>query len=262
MVCLVFLGAGLFLVQKWLRAGGMRQVMSGHGSPSHGTMVSMENGFSSRLNAFAREHDLARNQWPAELLKTAEANPELEAFVLQYPLKKDLHPVIDLEEYRDTNAVPLLMQWDERWGYTSYAGNWMGLSGCGPTCLSMVTIYLKNDPQYDPLYMAEFSRENGYSVPGGGSAWTLISEGGRKLGLDVVELPLDKNRVIRNLEVGNPIICVMGPGDFTTTGHFIVMTGYEDGKIRVNDPNSRERSAQLWDFDAIQGQIKNLWACR
>ena len=25
----------------------------------------------------------------------------------------------------------------------------------------------------------------------------------------------------------------------TTTGHFIVLTGVEDGKIRVNDPNSQ-----------------------
>ena len=52
----------------------------------------------------------------------------------------------------------------------------------------------------------------------------------------------------------------MGPGDFTTTGHYIVMTGYVDGKISVNDPNSYENSEALWSYEQICGQIRNLWA--
>ena len=52
----------------------------------------------------------------------------------------------------------------------------------------------------------------------------------------------------------------MRKGDFTTTGHFIVLTGYEDGRITVNDPNSRKRSEKTWDFDTLQYQIKNLWS--
>lgn len=51
----------------------------------------------------------------------------------------------------------------------------------------------------------------------------------------------------------------MRPGDFTTTGHFIVLTGAEDGRIRVNDPNSRKRSEKLWDYDRLEYQINNLW---
>ena len=52
----------------------------------------------------------------------------------------------------------------------------------------------------------------------------------------------------------------MGPGDFTTTGHFIVLTEYKNGKIRVNDPNSRKNSEKEWEYDAIKNQIRNLWA--
>ena len=80
--------------------------------------------------------------------------------------------------------------------------------------------------------------------------------------MDVTEIPLDKNRVFKNLEAGNPIICVMGPGDFTTKGHFIVMVGCEDGKIKVNDPNSKANSEKLWNYDDIYKQIKNLWVLR
>lgn len=218
--------------------------------------------FDGRLEAFAEKNGLELDQWPEDLLECVQKNPEMEDFVLNYPLKKDERPEIDLSQYRDSDSVPLLFQWDERWGYTEYAGNIMGLSGCGPTCLSMVSMFLLEDTTYTPRYMAQFSEENGYDVPGSGSSWTLISEGGKKLGLDVIEIPLDKQRIIRNLEVGNPIICVMGPGDFTTTGHFIVLVEYVDGKIRVNDPNSKARSETLWDYEQIQHQIKNLWVCR
>ena len=51
----------------------------------------------------------------------------------------------------------------------------------------------------------------------------------------------------------------MGPGAFTTTGHFIVLTGCEDGMIRVNDPNSRKNSEKLWTYEEIAGSIRNLW---
>ena len=219
-------------------------------------------GHNNVIADFAKEHDLELDAWPDSLIELLEKNPDAEDFVLNYPIKKDLIYEIDLREYINNSNVPLLLQWDERWGYTKYGDNIMGLSGCGPTCLSMVCIYLLNDPQYTPRYIADFAEQYGYCVPGNGSAWTLISEGGKELGLDVIEIPLDEDRIIRNLEVGNPIICIMGPGDFTTSGHYIVMTGYVDGKIKVNDPNSLTKSEKLWDYDEIKDQIRNLWVCR
>ena len=214
------------------------------------------------IREFALENNILITQWPKELVALLDKNPETKDFVLNYPLKKDASPEIDLSECIDTDDVPLLFQWDQRWGYDRYAGELMGLSGCGPTCLSMVCLYLLDDPIYTPQYVAEFAKENGYSVDGNGSAWTLISKGGVELGLDVNEIPLDENRIVRNLEVGNPIICVVGPGDFTSTGHFIIMTGYEDGFVSVNDPNSNARSEQLWDLKSVMSQIRNLWVCR
>lgn len=171
---------------------------------------------------------------------------------------------IDLTEYKNknVNSVPLIMQYDKRWSDKTYAGDFMKNSGCGPTCLSMVSIYLLKNTKFSPLYIADFAENNGYSINGNGSKWTLISEGGNALGLDVKELPLDKNIIITHLKNKDPIICVMGPGDFTTTGHFIVMTGLTDNnKIIINDPNSRKNSKKLWEYDDIYEQIRNLWVC-
>ena len=73
---------------------------------------------------------------------------------------------------------------------------------------------------------------------------------------------MDENRILKNLEVGNPIICILGPGDFTESGHFIVMTGVENGLVRINDPNSRANSAKLWELGKIKDQLRNLWVFR
>ena len=135
----------------------------------------------------------------------------------------------------------------------------MALTGCGPTCLSMVAVHLLQDAELTPLYIAEYAERKGYYVDGVGSAWALMQEGARDLGLHVQEVSLDKNTVMKYLQQGRPIIASMGPGDFTGTGHFIVFVGVEDGKIQVNDPNRRERSERLWEFDDIKDQIKNMW---
>lgn len=216
----------------------------------------------NRISDYAENHGFTLSDYPKSLISMMERNPETEDFVLSYPIEHQKKQIVDLSEYADCSTVPLLMQWDTRWGYKTYAGEFAGLSACGPVCLSMVAIYLTGDTSLTPDYLIDFAEKNGYGVWGQGSSWTLISEGGEKLGLDVTELPLDEDRIVRNLEVGNPIICVMGPGDFTATGHFIVLTGYENGAFTVNDPNSFENSRKTWTYAQIKEQIDNIWAIR
>ena len=219
-------------------------------------------GENPTVTAFALKHRIPYNTYPESLIDLLERNPETESFVLEYPLKNDLTQAVDLSEYRYCDSIPLFLQWDQRWGYISYGNDVAGLTGCGPVCLSMAAYYLTRDDAFSPDRMIRFAIDNNYVSAGNGSSWTLISEGGQKLGFDVTEIPLDKNRIIRNLEVDNPIICVMGPGDFTTSGHYIVLCGYENGLLRVNDPNSIANSQKLWDYEQIKDQIRNLWVIR
>ena len=115
--------------------------------------------------------------------------------------------------------MPLFIQWDERWGYDYYGKGMIGVNGCGPTSLSMVAVYLTGDTDLDPRKVAEFSEDNGFYVPDNGSAWTLMSQGAAMLGLESRELPLEESIVAEELDKGHPIICIMGPGDFTASGH-------------------------------------------
>ena len=210
---------------------------------------------------YAITHGLSYRDYPKSLISLLERNPETEQFVLEYPTASKNTAVIDLSEYENCGTVPLFLQWDQRWGYLQYGSDVAGLTGCGPVCLSMATFYLSGgDEQFTPEKIIQFAIDNNYYVPGNGSSWTLISEGGEKLGFRVTELPLDENRIRAVLETGTPIIIVVGPGDFTTSGHFLVITGYEDGQIRLLDPNSKTNSEILWPYQQIQSQIKNLWS--
>lgn len=211
---------------------------------------------------YAQDHDLRWQDWPKSIRQLLERNPETEAFVLGYPTSKNTPVQVSLEAYKGSTYVPLFLQWDPQWGYLTYGDDVAGITGCGPVCLSMVAFYLTGDEAFSPDKMIAFATENNYYVSGNGSSWTLISKGAVQLGFDVTELPLDKNRIRRNLEAGIPVICSMGPGDFTTSGHFIVLVGWEDGKIRINDPNSIKNSEKLWEYEDIEDQIRNLWAIR
>lgn len=197
--------------------------------------------------------------YPASLLQLLAGNLETLEFVKNYP-EYGLDTPADSIGSVTKGEIPLLMQWDVRWGYATYGSDFLAVTGCGPTCLSMVAAGLTGDDSITPFAVAEAAEEGGHYADGFGSSWTIMSQCSREFGLTATELPLDKATMLRELEAGRPIICSMNPGDFTDSGHYIVLVGTEDGQFRVHDPNSLERSSRLWDYDTISGQIGNLWS--
>lgn len=192
------------------------------------------------------------------LRELVENNPETVDFVRNYQEKKDAPPAEDIGEVT-AGVIPHLLQWDERWGYQIYGDNMIAVNGCGPTVISMVAAGLTGDNTITPYRVAKFAEENWYYEGEAGTSWSLMTEGAQQFGIYGEEMGLDENGIFSALESGNPIICSMRPGDFTTTGHFIVLVGTEDGRIRVNDPNSVKRSEKLWDYETLYPQINNLW---
>lgn len=228
-----------------------------------GEVVSRET--LSQLRGLAKEETQARyilkhlNQYPSGLLSLLGRNSETLDFVAGYPQHKNDAPAKTVGEVTQ-GEFPLLMQWDMRWGYADYGDGLLALNGCGPTALSMVISGLTGDNTVTPYTVAQYADSQGLYVDGVGTSWDLMRTGAEHFGLTAKELPLDEGVVTNALKQGRPIICSVGPGDFTTSGHFIVLVGLEDGKIRVNDPNHRSTSAKLWDYATLAGQINNLWA--
>ena len=198
-------------------------------------------------------------EYPSELLEMLSKNLDMLDFVLEYPNKKG-------EVFSDTiggiesGTYPLLLQYDPRWGYAFYGDDVIAVNGCGPTCLSMVIAGLTGKNTITPYTIASYAEQQGYYAPDSGTSWSLMSDGASHFGIIGEELTLSRSAMENALSSGQPIICSMRPGDFTTTGHFIVITGLKDGKFIIKDPNSKERSNQLWDYQILEHQISNLWA--
>lgn len=156
--------------------------------------------------------------------------------------------------------VPFLYQTDPTWANEPYAGGTIRENGCGPTCLAMVYVDLTGKTDHGPAEMAALSERSGYTVDGM-TAWAFMTEGAAELGLFSSEVPADADRLRAEFETDHPVIASVRPGDFTTTGHFIVLAGLaKNGELIVHDPNSPERSAQTWDIERVLSQCNNLWA--
>ena len=120
---------------------------------------------------------------PEELIALRERYPETAQFVADYPREHGKHHTIDLTGEVEQGTIPLLLQWDERWGYETYGSSMMAITGCGPTSLSMVVCGLTGDTSWNPLAVAAFSEREGYYVPGEGTSWELMTTGAEALGV-------------------------------------------------------------------------------
>ena len=195
-----------------------------------------------------------------DLNKMVKANSETKEFAKGYFFNAFKKPEIDLTDEVTKGEIPHFLQWDKRWGYRNYGGSMIAVSGCGPTCLSMVVCGLTGETEWNPLEVARFSRKNKYYLPGTGTTWALMQEGAEKLGLKFKEVPAVEGTVKKRLEEGKPIICSVKKGDFTSTGHFIVLAALNsDGTVKVNDPNSKIRSEKSWEISQILPQVRAMW---
>lgn len=200
------------------------------------------------------------NRIPDSLTELKAKYPETASFVDSYPQNKNKKWTIDLSGEVQPGSIPLFLQWDERWGYETYGSSFLAVTGCGPTCISMVVCGLTGDTYWNPRETAKFSEQQGYYVPGEGTSWDLMTEGAQMLGLNAFYGDVSADYIYSYLDSSHPIICSMYPGDFTYTGHFIVLTGIDpDGNIIVNDPNSRRNSDTHWTMDTLLPQIRSLW---
>ena len=225
------------------------------------------------IDEYPNAEIIAANIWrfPMQLVDLAIRNHETIDFVADFliygrNINVD-HTTIDISGDVIPGEIPHFMQWDKRWGYSYYGGantaEVMALVGCGPVTLSMIIVGLTGNLEYNPRQVADFAQRNGFITPSNDTTWTLMSVGALEYGLAVREIMRDAGAIRAALNQGEPIITSMGPGDFTTGGHFIAITSVNpDGTVNVLDANSFVNSEQSWDLQRIMPQMRNIWAFR
>jgi outer membrane lipoprotein-sorting protein len=142
-------------------------------------------------------------------------------------------------------------QLDERYANKPYGTDDIGRYGCGPTSMAIVVSSLTGST-VDPVEMAEWAYQNGYWCSKSGSYHSLIPGAATAWGLSVEGCTASEpQRILDALSSGKLVVAIMTKGHFTSSGHFIVLRGVQDGKILVADPASYSRSQQSWDLSII-----------
>lgn len=142
-------------------------------------------------------------------------------------------------------------QLDERYANEPYGTDNIGGYACGPTAMAIVVSSLTDD-LVDPVEMSKWAYENGYWCSKSGSYHTLIPGAAKAWGLPVEGCTASEpQRIVDALSDGKLVVALMTKGHFTSSGHFIVLRGVQDGKILVADPASYSRSQKAWDLSII-----------
>ena len=152
--------------------------------------------YENKINDIIDNYD----KYPELLLEMLSRDLDMLDFVIDYPQKLG-NIYSDNVGNIKKGEIPLLIQWDERWGYGKYGDSSIAISGCGPTALSMVIAGLTGDNTMTPSKIAKFSEENGFFLSSSGTSWDLMTIGARKLGIKSNELPLSKNSILVDTQI-------------------------------------------------------------
>lgn len=135
------------------------------------------------------------------------------------------------------------------WGPKMYSNHGdknqtMANSGCGPTAVSDI-VYTLRDNTIDPYVIAQQSVAWGDRSYNNGTDWTLFKPHVANY-YDFPKCIQTKTLATMKacLDAGGYVVCSMGPGYWTTGGHFICAWKYDNTYIYANDPASSTRKKQ------------------
>lgn len=147
-------------------------------------------------------------------------------------------------------------QSDALWAEERYGSDSIRGYGCGPTALAMAVASMTGEDA-TPANVAAWAAEAGYCSPHSGSYLSIVRGAAEHYGLSYEPLGvLDAESLYTRLSEGGVIVALMGPGHFTSKGHFILLHGVTlSGEILVADPNSRDNSLVEWEPQVIIDEL-------
>lgn len=170
--------------------------------------------------------------------------------------------VVDPNQTTDVNGEQkeFIKYFKEDYANDSYGnGTTIASAGSGPTAMAMVVATL-TDKEITPVDAANWSLEHGYRCYGNGTYWSYFDAYAKANGLSCTQSNVDGSSIMSSLKEGNPVIVSVGPGTYTDSGHFVVLTGLtDDGKVSIIDPNSRIKSESTYDLDLFLREGTQQW---
>lgn len=171
------------------------------------------------------------------------------------------------------NAQPVIYyQTDPRWRYNDYSApgekTTVGASGCGPSSMAMV-LSTWCDKKVTPATECDWALKHGYKCPHSGTYYQYFVPAAKRYGLTCTRLntasiytnaksPLH-DQVKAAVQNGNLAIACMGQGNWTRSGHYVLVWWIDSNVIYINDPASSKAVRTRGDYSLFKKQVKYYW---
>ena len=164
------------------------------------------------------------------------------------------------------------LQTDPRWGSLDYSAagekTTIAASGCGPAAMAMVRATWA-DRTVTPETECAWALAHGYKAPRSGTYYGYFEPAGRRYGLEVYRL--NYTNIYGNattayhaqakdaLDRGDLVIACMGKGNWTSSGHYVLVYGIDSGTVFINDPASTKAARTKGSYELFKKQVKYYW---
>ena len=171
------------------------------------------------------------------------------------------------------NKQPIsYLQTDPKWAALDYSApgekTTIGASGCGPTAMAMV-LATWADPNVNPKTECAWALAHGYKAPRSGTYYGYFEPAGRRYDLTVYRLnytniygnstTADPAQAKDALDRGDLVIACMGKGNWTSSGHYVLVYGIDSGTVFINDPASTKAARTKGSYELFKKQVKYYW---
>jgi len=135
-------------------------------------------------------------------------------------------------------------QGDPRWGskmfsnHNDYSQTYSS-SACGPTSMAMVVATLA-DKSVTPVTMGTWAVSNGYRTYNDGTAWGFFCAIAKKYNISCTQTG-SASTMFSALNSGKLAVCSMGPGYWTSGGHYIMCHSIVGDNVVCHDPAKTTR---------------------
>lgn len=171
------------------------------------------------------------------------------------------------------NKQPVIYyQTDSRWRYNDYSAKGekttVGASGCGPTSMAMV-LATWCDKNVTPATECKWALANGWKCPHSGTYYQYFVPAAKRYGLkctrlNTVSIYKDSSSSLHETAKkailnGDLVIACMGRGNWTSSGHYVLVWWIDGNTIYINDPASSKAVRTRGSYALFKSQVKYYW---
>lgn len=167
------------------------------------------------------------------------------------------------------------LQTDPRWKNLDYSApgekTTIGASGCGPTAMAMV-LATWVDQKITPVTECEWALAHGFKAPRQGTYYGYFESAGVRHGLTVQRLNYTTlygnsksschTKAKAALDAGDLVIACMGKGNWTSSGHYVLVYGINGDVVYINDPASTKKTRTQGSYSLFKQQTKFYWVIK